>query len=284
MIESPRDVLRRHGLSARKSFGQHFLHAMHVHQAIATALELTPGQRVIEIGAGLGTLTSHLLAAGGDVWAIERDRDLCTVLRQEFKDAQRLQLHEADAVRFDYEQACEGIDPKPAIAGNLPYNLTGPLLFALLRHHQRTNHWVVLIQKEVADRLCAPPGSKTYGGVTVALSRVRAINPVLEVPPGCFVPPPRVDSTVIRLSPLPEPRGHVPDEGRFLELVRTAFQQRRKTLSNALSPLGAKDEILRWCDEADVDPKLRPERISVEGFAGLARARDRDRDRSSPDA
>ena len=274
MIDSPRDVLRRHGLSARKSWGQNFLHAMEVHRAITAAAGAGPGVRVVEIGAGLGTLTAHLLDAGADVWAIERDRDLCQVLRKEFADQERLTLHEADAVKFDYASAADDEHPRPPIVGNLPYHLTGPLLFALLRRDAVTGPWIVMVQKEVALRLCAGPGSKTYGGITVGLSRVRAITKVVSVPPGAFMPPPRVDSAVIRLDPRPQPRGEVGDPTAFLELVRTAFQQRRKTLANALSPLDSRAEVLRWCEEASIDPKLRPERLRPEDFAALQRARE----------
>lgn len=270
MIESPVAVMRRHGLSARKSWGQHFLHAMHVHAAIARSVGASKGQHVIEIGSGLGTLTAHLLEAGADVWAIERDRDLCEVLRVEFGEHERFTLHETDAVKFDYAAS----DTRPSVAGNLPYHLTGPLLFRLLEAHHATGTWAILIQKEVAQRLCADPGNKTYGGVTVGLSRVRAISMVMPVPPGAFAPPPKVDSAVVLLEPLAKPRGEVPDEARFLSLVRTAFQMRRKTIANALRPLGTREEIASWCEQANVDPKLRPERIAVEGFAALARARD----------
>jgi 16S rRNA (adenine1518-N6/adenine1519-N6)-dimethyltransferase len=274
VIESPGVVLRRHGLSARKSWGQNFLHAMEVHRAITVASGAAPGRRVVEIGAGLGTLTAHLLDAGADVWAIERDRDLCEVLRQEFGDQDRLTLFEADAVTFDYASAASPEEPRPAIVGNLPYHLTGPLLYALLDRDASTGPWVVMVQKEVADRMCAGPGSKTYGGMTVGLSRLRAITTVTAVPRGAFVPPPRVDSAVVRLDPRPEPRGRVADPAGFLALVRAAFQQRRKTLSNALSTLAPRDEVLAWMAAAGVDPSLRAERLTPENFAAIQRARE----------
>lgn len=301
MIESPATVLRRHGLSARKQWGQHFLRDLSVHAAIVHAAGVGPGERVVEIGAGLGTLTAHLLQTGAEVWAIERDRDLCTVLRAELGEHPRFVLHEADAVKFDYRTASEDpveSDPpcpddtagepdgdeadreapvtRPTIVGNLPYHLTGPLMFRLLEAHAQTGPWVVMIQKEVADRLCAPPGSKTYGGITAALSRVRRIQGVMHVPPGAFLPPPRVDSAVIRLDPLPQPRGEVASQAGYLGLVRTAFQRRRKTLLNALSAIAAKDQVRAWCEQAGVDPGLRPERLGPEEFAALQRAREAD--------
>jgi 16S rRNA (adenine1518-N6/adenine1519-N6)-dimethyltransferase len=265
-------VLRRHGLSARKQWGQHFLRDPSVHAAIVAAARLGPDDRVVEIGAGLGTLTAHLLQSGAEVWAIERDRDLCQVLRAELGEHPRLRLLEADAVRFDYSAAA-GPHP-PTIVGNLPYHLTGPLLFRLLEAHAVTGPWVVMIQKEVADRLCAAPGSKVYGGITAALSRVRDVVHVAHVPPGAFLPPPKVDSSVIRLDPRVAPRGEVASEAGYLALVRAAFQRRRKTLLNALGALAPRERVLGWCERAGVDPRLRPERLGPEEFAALQRARE----------
>jgi 16S rRNA (adenine1518-N6/adenine1519-N6)-dimethyltransferase len=273
-IDSPGALLRRYGLHARHSWGQNFLIATDVHAAIVAASEARAGRRVIEIGAGLGTLTDKLLSTGAEVWAIERDRDLCAVLRTELGDRSNLVLHEADAVKFDYAGAVAGQDEPVAIVGNLPYQLTGPLLFALLERAEGSGPWVVMVQKEVADRLCSRPGESDYGGVTAVMSRVRTIRKVCSAPRGCFLPPPRVDSAVIRLDPRPQPLGEVKDEAGLRELVRTAFQQRRKVLSNALSPLAGRAEALRWCEEAGIDPGVRPERLGPEQFAALQRARE----------
>lgn len=275
MIEAPGALLKRYGLHARHSWGQNFLHALEVHAAIAAASGARPGVRVVEIGAGLGTLTDRLLSAGAEVWAIERDRDLCAVLRAELGDRSGFTLFEADAVRFDYASATVGQAQPVAIVGNLPYQLTGPLLFALLECPAPTGPWVVMVQKEVADRLCSPPGSRDYGGVTAVLSRARTIRRVCAVSRGCFLPPPRVDSAVIRLDPRAEPLGGpLRDEVEFRRLVRTAFQQRRKVLANALAPLGERAEVLRWCERAGVDPQVRPETLGPEKFAALQRARE----------
>jgi 16S rRNA (adenine1518-N6/adenine1519-N6)-dimethyltransferase len=273
-IESPGTLLRRYGLHARHSWGQNFLISADVHAAIVAASGGRPGRRVIEIGAGLGTLTDKLLGTGAEVWAIERDRDLCAVLRAELGDRSNFVLHEADAVRFDYAGAIAGQSEPVAIVGNLPYQLTGPLLFALLERAEGSGPWVVMVQKEVADRLCSRPGESDYGGVTAVLSRVRTIRRVCSAPRGCFLPPPRVDSAVIRLDPRPQPLGAVRDEAGLRELVRTAFQQRRKVLSNALAPLASRTEALRWCEEAGIDPGVRPETLGPEQFAALQRARE----------
>lgn len=284
MIDTPGQLLRRHGLHARHSWGQNFLHAIEVHDAIVRASGARPGMRVVEIGAGLGTLTDRLLTTGAEVWAIERDRDLCTVLRAELGDRPNFVLHEADAVRFDYASAATGQSVPPAIVGNLPYQLTGPLLFKLLDHHAITGPWVVMVQKEVADRLCSPPGSREYGGVTAVMSRVRAISRVCSASRGCFLPPPRVDSCVIRLDQRAQVRGEVRDDEGYRLLVRAAFQQRRKVLSNALASLDSRDAALRWCVAAGIDPNIRPERLGPEEFAALQRAREAEADAGPGDA
>jgi 16S rRNA (adenine1518-N6/adenine1519-N6)-dimethyltransferase len=275
-IESPGQVLRRHGLWARKSWGQNFLHAPHVHAAIVAASGANASTRVVEIGAGVGTLTAHLLATGTELWAIERDRDLCAVLRAELGHVERLRLFEADAVTFDYASACDAEHPRPIIVGNLPYHLTGALLFALLEQQDATGDWVVMVQKEVAQRIVAPPGSRTYGGLSVVLGHARALEWVIAVPPGAFLPAPKVESAVIRLRPLAAVRGEVGDVKAFRALVRTAFQRRRKTLANALSALVERPRVLRWCEVAGVDPGVRPETLAVEQFAALQRAREAD--------
>jgi len=283
MIDTPGQLLRRHGLHARHSWGQNFLIAMDVHDAIVRASGARPGMRVVEIGAGLGTLTDRLLTTGAEVWAIERDRDLCTVLRAELADRPNFVLHEADAVRFDYASAATGQAVPPSIVGNLPYQLTGPLLFKLLDHHTITGPWVVMVQKEVAERLLSPPGSREYGGVTAVMSRVRAVSRVCAASRGCFLPPPRVDSCVIRRDPRAQVRGEVRDDEGYRLLVRAAFQQRRKMLSNALSSLDSREAALRWCIAAGIDPNIRPERLGPEEFAALQRAREAEADATAED-
>lgn len=279
-IPSPGELLRRHGLAPRKSWGQNFLRAPEILAEITAAAQAGPGQTIIEIGAGLGTLTAHLLATGARVEAIERDRDLCEVLRAELGELPSFTLHEADAVRFDYAAVARARmatgEAPPTIVGNLPYQLTGALLFALLEQHEQTGSWIVMVQREVAERLCAEPGSKRYGGATASLSRVRAIAWVCEVDRSCFLPPPRVDSAVIRFDALPEPRGVVSDPAAYSSLVRACFQRRRKTLVNALAGLAPRELALRWIAAAGLDPQIRPERLGPEQFAALARAREQE--------
>ena len=271
---SPAALLRKHGMAPRKSWGQNFLHDPEVHAGIVRASRAQPGDRVVEIGAGLGSLTVHLLGTGAEVWAVERDRDMCAVLRAELGDQPNFTLHEADAVKFDYASTALGPERPATIVGNLPYQLTGVLLFALLDADLETGSWVVMVQREVADRLCSPPGSRQYGAASATIGRVRTVTKVLDVGRGAFLPPPRVESAVIRLDRRQAPLGEVRDVTEFRRLVRVAFQQRRKTLRNALGPLGAKEEIRRWCEVADVDPRVRPEKLGPEQFAALQRARE----------
>ncbi|MEE9382395.1 MAG: 16S rRNA (adenine(1518)-N(6)/adenine(1519)-N(6))-dimethyltransferase RsmA [Nannocystaceae bacterium] len=270
IVASPGTLLRQYGLAPKKSWGQNFLHDERVHRFLAEQVSEI-GSPAIEIGAGLGTLTGHLLAAGTRVTAIERDRELCRVLREELSGESKLQIHEADAVRFDY-----GADWARGwtIVGNLPYQLTGPLLFRLLKFHDRLGPWIVMVQKEVGDRLCADPGTKVYGGATVTLSRVRAITRIRRVSRGAFLPAPRVDSSILRFDPLPTPRGVVGDPEAFRALVQTVFQRRRKTMLNALGSFAPRERVLAWCADANVDPGTRPETLPPERFAALQRARE----------
>ena len=273
-MTSPKTILQRYGLSPRKSWGQNFLREPRIHQQIVTALGDPLPSTIVEIGAGLGTLTNYLLQTGAMVWAIERDRDLCHVLRQEFANEDRFQLCEADAVAFDYRKVFEKTKNRPVIVGNLPYHLSGPLLFRLLEAHVQTSTWIVMVQREVGDRLLAKPGSRTYGGITAAMSRERAFFRVCNVAPDCFLPPPKVQSIILRIEALAAPRGDVRDRNGYLHLVRVAFQQRRKTILNSLSTMFPKSVLRSWCELANIDPSSRPETIAPEQFAHLQRQRE----------
>lgn len=278
-IPTPAELLAAHKLSPKKSWGQNFLHDPRIHAQIVNAAKRsvasTGFNRVVEIGVGLGTLTSHMLNAGLEVWGVERDRDMCEVLREQLGACETFKLHEADAVRFDYAQACPGPDALPTVVGNLPYQLTGPLLFRLLEFHERTAAWIVMVQKEVGVRLCAGPGSKDYGGITVAMGRLREVSWVCDVGPGAFLPPPRVDSAVLMIHPRPKPLVELQDPDAYLKLVRAAFQQRRKTLLNGLSPIAPKDTLRDWFSQLGIDPGARAETLTVQQFGELAALRER---------
>jgi 16S rRNA (adenine1518-N6/adenine1519-N6)-dimethyltransferase len=273
---SPRALLDRHGLRAKKSWGQNFLGDEAILDGIARLAVERPGEVVIELGSGLGHLTERLLAHGARVVAVERDRDMARVLRGEFGETVR--LVEADAARADFAglgaQAPGGpAGGRVAVAGNIPYHLTSPILFSLLDQAGAVSRAVLLVQREVAERLAASPGSKDWGLLSVLLQQRGEVEIDRIVPRGAFHPPPRVDSAVVRI----DLHGREPrslDPRRFRLLVKAGFGQRRKTLKNALetsriAPREAMSEALRL---AGIDPVRRGETLSVEEWEALDRA------------
>ncbi|MBI2389161.1 MAG: ribosomal RNA small subunit methyltransferase A [Deltaproteobacteria bacterium] len=275
----PRVVLARHGLRPKHSFGQNFLVASAIVEKIAALCAERPGARVVEIGAGLGTLTSALLGRGAHVVAIERDRELLPVLREELAgDLARgaLELVEADAASVDLDALLgEGLgerlgDGERVVAGNLPYQITGRLLEMTIPVAPRITRAVFMVQKEVADRLIAPPAGEAYGQLTVFVQASFAVERALIVRAGCFHPAPRVDSAVVVLRPLVSPRAIETDA--FRKVVHAAFGARRKTLRNALAGLAQAPEKRAALEATGIDLGRRGETLSVEEFAALARA------------
>ena len=266
-FEDPRAALRRHGLRPRKSFGQNFLIDQGVLAAIVEAVGARHGLRVVEIGAGLGTLSRALAEAGADVIAIERDRDLARALRSDL--AELVRIEEANAVGWDYRGAAAGTPT--VVVGNLPYHLTAPILVEIVDAIDALEAAVVMVQKEVAERLVAPPGGRDYGALSVLVQARSTSRLVQVVPPAAFHPPPQVHSAVVRLDPdRPARIGDVPWP-TVRRVVRAAFARRRKQLRNALSGLAPRDAIEAALAGAGIDPMRRPETLTVEEFAGLAR-------------
>ncbi len=250
----------------RKRFGQHFLHDPAVIRRIAAAIGPVPGARLVEIGPGRGALTRVLLEQVPALTVIEVDRDLAAALRAEFGPSGRLTVHEADALEFDFRS----LGRELCVVGNLPYNISTPLLFHLLDQADCIARMVFMLQKEVVDRICAAPDGPDYGRLTVMVqARCEAI-PLFTVGPGAFRPPPRVDSAVLRLVPLPAATVAVQDPARFERLVRSAFQQRRKMLRNGLRPLVA--DVDGLLARVGIDGSARPETLSVAQFIALANA------------
>jgi 16S rRNA (adenine1518-N6/adenine1519-N6)-dimethyltransferase len=246
----------------RKRFGQHFLHDTSVLARIVQALAPRPLDAVLEIGPGAGALTEHLLAAIPRLDAIEIDRDLIAQLRQRF--GERLTLHEGDALQFDYGALARERGGKLRVIGNLPYNISTPLLFRLLQFVPYIQDLHVMLQREVIDRMAAAPGSDDYGRLTVMLAPQLHIEKLFDVGPGAFRPPPRVWSAVARLTVLPEPKFAVTPA--FGPLVTAAFSARRKTLRNALRGF-VDDAGFARCG---VDPGARAETLAPAQFAALA--------------
>ena len=248
---------------ARKRFGQNFLHDPTFVARIVDAVNPQPGQVIVEIGPGQAALTGALIERAGHIRAIEIDRDLVGRLRARFS-AQELTLIEADALKIAWSE----VAPAPLrIVGNLPYNISTPLLFALLPVAERVSDQHFMLQKEVVDRMVAAPGSKTYGRLSVMLQFRYRLMKLFDVPRGAFKPAPQVTSSVVRMQPRAVSELHEVDADAFARVVAAAFGQRRKTLRNALSELLDADQI----GACDVDPQARAETLGVESFVKLAR-------------
>jgi len=271
-----RALLDRYGLSAKKSWGQNFLVNDGVFRAIATAAVASEDDWVIEIGAGIGTLTRRLAdrVPDGRVVAVERDRDMVGVLQGELGDNPRVTIAEADAVAYDYAALAHERGAPVSVCGNLPYHLSSPILFRLLDQRASIRTAVVMLQKEVADRVAAAPGSKAYGTVSAIVGAYADVRSVCRVSPGSFLPPPRVDSAVIAIEFLPAPRADIPNHDRYKAAVHAAFGQRRKQLRNALRARFDRDLVDRALAAAGIDGGRRGETLSIPEFAALARSLD----------
>jgi len=266
------ELLRRYDLRAKKSWGQNFLVDERAYREIVNALWLDRDKWVIEIGAGLGTLTYRLAEVAGRVVAIERDRDMCALLRTELGARETIELHEANALTFDYAAISARAAQPVALVGNLPYQIASQILFRLLETPTAFSRIVVMLQKEMADRIVSPPGQGAYGALSVMLQMAGRVRIVCRVRAGGFLPPPRVDSAVIELVPYPGGKVPVKDAQRFSRVVHAAFQMRRKTLKNALSPVASSEAIEVAFATTKIDPQRRGETLSVEEFAALTDA------------
>ena len=248
---------------ARKRFGQHFLHDSQVIARIVRAIDPQPGEALVEIGPGRGALTAPLLERVGELTAIEIDRDLARELKERF--GTRLKLIVGDVLDVDFT-TLRAASPPLRVIGNLPYNISTPLLFHLLAQRAAIRDMYFMLQREVVERMLAAPGSKTYGRLTVMLAPWVRVEAVLEVGPGAFRPAPKVASTVVRIVPRAEAAFPLGPGDRFEKIVRAAFSQRRKTLRNSLHGM-IDAERLR---QLGIDPALRPERLAPEQFALIA--------------
>ena len=255
------------GHRARKRFGQNFLHDNRVIERIVQAVSPKPGDILVEIGPGLGALTSPLLAASEALTVVELDRDLAAGLPGRVPYPERLTIMEGDALRFDFSQLKKG-DRNIRVVGNLPYNISTPLLFHLLQYDNVVQDMHFMLQKEVVDRIVAAPDSKDYGRLSVMIQYYCKPGFLFEVPPGAFNPPPKVTSAVFRLLPHAQKPVQARDEKQFAALVAHVFTQRRKTLRNTLKH---KIDDAGFA-AAGVDPMARPENLSVAQFVALSDA------------
>ncbi|RMD68195.1 MAG: 16S rRNA (adenine(1518)-N(6)/adenine(1519)-N(6))-dimethyltransferase RsmA [Gammaproteobacteria bacterium] len=251
----------------KKRLGQHFLHDPQAIARILSALHPRRGEPVVEIGPGQGALTCPLLEAVGELHAVEKDRDLIPVLLARCGEKGQLHLHLANALTFDFA----ALAPAPhtlRVVGNLPYNISTPLLFHLLDQIDAIRDMHFMLQKEVVDRLAASPNTSSYGRLTLMVQAFCRVERLFNLKPGAFSPPPRVASSFVRLTPLPHPAVDERDFPCFRRLVNQAFSQRRKTLANALRGLLPASLLEAY----GISPRCRPETLGIEDFARLAHA------------
>jgi 16S rRNA (adenine1518-N6/adenine1519-N6)-dimethyltransferase len=248
----------------RKRFGQHFLTDPGVIDAIIASIAPQKDDIIVEIGPGQGAITRPLAARTGCLHLIELDRDLVARLKQQYPDDGNVTVHEADALKFDFAALGNSL----RVVGNLPYNISTPLLFHLLDYRQYVADMHFMLQKEVVDRMAAAPGSKAYGRLSIMLGCHFQIDALFDVDRQAFDPPPDVTSAIVRLAPLPAGTYAIDDERQFAKLVAQAFSQRRKTIRNSLRTMVDEATLVA----AGIDPGLRPEAIAIADYVRLANA------------
>lgn len=249
----------------RKRFGQHFLRDAAVIQRIVAAIDPRPGQRLVEIGPGEGVLTGPVLARAGRLEVVELDRDLAADLTRRLGEPAGLVVHQADALRFDFSSLAAG--ERLRVIGNLPYNISTPLLFHLFSQAEVIEDMVFMLQKEVVDRLVAEPGSRQYGRLSVMARFYCSMDWLFDVGPEAFHPPPRVDSAIIRIRPRALDEADRALHPALDAVVRAAFNQKRKTIRNSLKGVVDSGQI----EATGVDPGARPETLSLDAFLNLAK-------------
>lgn len=249
----------------RKRFGQNFLHDQSIIYNILGSLGIQAGEHWVEIGPGQGALTEPLLKTGVKLDVIELDRDLVALLQRRYVDHANLTIHSADALTFDFNQLAQN-GKLLRVVGNLPYNISTPLLFHLLENCAVIEDMTFMLQKEVVDRICAPPGSKTYGRLSIMMRYYCETEWLFDVPPESFTPAPKVDSAIIRLTPHKTSPCNVHDLEQLNKIIILAFSQRRKTIRNALKTLLPEADLTALL----IDPTRRPETLSLEEFVQIS--------------
>ena len=264
-------------MPVRKRFGQHFLHDKGIIARIIDSVAPAPGQRVVEVGPGRGALTWGLLARARRLDTIEIDRDLAADLRADPRAAQGLTVHVDNVLDTDFSRL-RADGPALRIVGNLPYNISTPLLFRLVQERAAIADMHFMLQKEVVDRMAAGPGGREYGRLTVMLAAYAEVEALFDVGPGAFQPPPRVWSAVVRLRTSHAPRFEIGSDAMLRSVVSSAFSHRRKTLRNGLKGLLTSEDI----EACGVDPNLRPETLAPAQFGLLAARLHRGRIAAAP--
>ena len=268
-----REIMKRYNISPNKALGQNFLIDNNILDKIVGAGDLTKDDHVVEIGPGLGSLTQRLAEQAGKVTVIEKDRNLLPILRETLAKYDNISYIEGDVLKVDWNEIIPS-GKRVKVIANLPYYITTPIIMGFFENRIPTELLVFMVQREVAERMVAKPGGKDYGSLSISVQFYSQAEIVTIVPPTVFIPRPDVDSAVVKLTTLAKPAVDVRSEEMFFKTVRAAFQQRRKTLRNALSNSAElrlpRDAVEVALANAQIDPGLRGERLSIEEFAHLS--------------
>ncbi len=270
------DRLKKHHITLQKKYGQNFIGDPALLERIATVCDWQPGDRALEIGPGAGTLTRAIAREAEEVLAVEIDRRLAPLLEETLADCANVHLVFTDALKADLDALMRdtlGWDGRYKLIANLPYYITTPLIMHVLEDSEKVSELVIMVQKEVGERLCAAPGSKAYGAVTVMVQYAATVARAFDVGRHAFVPAPEVDSTILHLIPYEKRPIQAQSDAVLRRVVKAAFSQRRKTLRNSLSSLGCDKALIRQALEAaDIEDSRRAETLSVAEFVALADA------------
>jgi 16S rRNA (adenine1518-N6/adenine1519-N6)-dimethyltransferase len=274
-MSSPKEIIRQYAIKPRKRLGQSFLMEQNVIRNISAIAQVTKNDIVVEIGAGIGVLTEELAQNAAKLIAVEMDDKLVEVLKDKLLKYNNVQIYSGDILKFDFGAIDRDGQQKIKVIGNVPYNISSPVLFHLLSFRKIIDFFILMLQKEVIQRLVAFPGGKDYGVPSVILQMFAAVEKVLDVPAGCFYPRPKVESSVMKGFFLERPLVELADEDFFIRLVRDAFAQRRKMLINNLKKSKLLEEfsdidLKEALDAAGIDGQRRGETLSVEEFGQLS--------------
>lgn len=265
------EIVKYFEFKFNKNLGQNFLIDENILKKIIDAAELDENSTVIEIGPGIGTLTQEMAKRCKKVVAVEIDKNLISILEETLGNFDNIKIIHADALKVDFNKIIEEENLENVkVVANLPYYVTTPIIAKLLNERVKISSMIIMIQKEVADRILAKPNTDEYGTLSLLCQYHCDIKKICKVSPNCFVPPPRVESMVIRLDIRDQKRVEVLDEELFFNIIKSAFNMRRKTLSNSLKSIANEDILLKGLEELSIDPKRRGETLSIEEFAKLS--------------